>query len=72
VIVDLTRTYTDITSTQYNPLKTESESESESELLYDWRFTASQFVLAPNPLRLTTRDYNRLLRHDIIHSHDFV
>jgi hypothetical protein len=24
----------------------ESESESESELLYDWRFTANQFVLA--------------------------
>jgi hypothetical protein len=31
----------------------ESESESESELLYDWRFTANQFVLAPSPLRLT-------------------
>jgi hypothetical protein len=24
-------------------------SESESELLYDWRFTTSQFVLAPSP-----------------------
>jgi hypothetical protein len=33
------------------------ESESESELLYDWRFTANQFVLAPSPLRLTTRDF---------------
>jgi hypothetical protein len=31
------------------------ESESESELLYDWRFTANQFVSATNPLRLTTR-----------------
>jgi hypothetical protein len=27
---------------------------SESKLLYDWRFTASQFVLAPSPLRITT------------------
>jgi hypothetical protein len=27
----------------------------ESELLYDWRFTANQFVLAPNPFRLTAR-----------------
>jgi hypothetical protein len=26
---------------------------SESELLCDWRFTADQFVLATNPLRLT-------------------
>jgi hypothetical protein len=33
----------------------ESESESESELLYDWRFTANQFVLATNPLRPTAR-----------------
>jgi hypothetical protein len=32
-----------------------SESESESELLYDWPFTAHQFVLAPSPLRLTAR-----------------
>jgi hypothetical protein len=30
------------------------ESESESELLYDWRFTANQFVLATSPLRLKT------------------
>jgi hypothetical protein len=28
--------------------------ESESELLYDWRFTANQFILASSPLRLTT------------------
>jgi hypothetical protein len=27
---------------------------TKSELLYDWLFTASQFVLASNPLRLTT------------------
>jgi hypothetical protein len=31
-------------------------SSSESELLYDWRFTANQFVLAPSPLRLTAGD----------------
>jgi hypothetical protein len=30
-------------------------SESESKLLYDWRFTASHFVLATRPLRPTTR-----------------
>jgi hypothetical protein len=30
---------------------------AESELLYDWRFTASQFILAPSPLRVTTRDF---------------
>jgi hypothetical protein len=28
--------------------------ESESELLYDWRFTVNQFVLATGPLKLTT------------------
>jgi hypothetical protein len=33
----------------------DSESESESELLYDWLFTANQFVLVPSPLRLTAR-----------------
>jgi hypothetical protein len=36
------------------------ESESESELLYDWRFTANQFVLAPSPLRLTARFFSQL------------
>jgi hypothetical protein len=30
-------------------------SESESESLYDWRFTANHFVLAPSPMRLTAR-----------------
>jgi hypothetical protein len=29
----------------------------ESELLYDWRFTADQFVLATSPLRLTTSNF---------------
>jgi hypothetical protein len=32
-----------------------TDSQSESELLYDWRFTANQFFLAPSPLRLAAR-----------------
>jgi hypothetical protein len=32
-------------------------NQSESELHYDWRFTAHWFVLAPSPLKLTTRVY---------------
>jgi hypothetical protein len=32
-------------------------SESEAELLYDWRFTAHQFVLSMSLLRLTTRNF---------------
>jgi hypothetical protein len=32
-------------------------SESKSELLYDWRFTTNQFVLASSTLRPTTRDF---------------
>jgi hypothetical protein len=35
----------------------QSESESESELLYDWRFAAYQFVLATSPLRLMTSNF---------------
>jgi hypothetical protein len=46
------RTFTGIHS-----VTSESESESESELLYDWRFTANQFVLATSPLRLTTSNF---------------
>jgi hypothetical protein len=34
-----------------------AESESDSDLLYDWRFTASQFVLETGPLKLTTSKY---------------
>jgi hypothetical protein len=37
----------------YVPLR--SVTESESELLYDWRFTANRYVLAPSPLTLTAR-----------------
>jgi hypothetical protein len=33
---------------------------SKSKLLYDWRFTANQFVLATNPLRPTTSIYFQL------------
>jgi hypothetical protein len=37
-------------------IESESDlSESESEVLYDWQFTANQFVLAPSLLRLLTR-----------------
>jgi hypothetical protein len=38
-----------------------SESESESELLYDWRLTANQFVLATSLLRLTTSIFFQLI-----------
>jgi hypothetical protein len=31
-----------------------TKNESQSELLYDWRFAANQFVLATSPLRPTT------------------
>jgi hypothetical protein len=34
-------------------MKTHATTE-ESELLYDWRFTVNQFVLAPSLLRRTT------------------
>jgi hypothetical protein len=34
--------------------------ESESELLYDWRFIANQFVLATSPSRLTTSNFFQL------------
>jgi hypothetical protein len=34
-----------------------AKSLSESELLYDGRFIANQFALAPSTLRITTRDF---------------
>jgi hypothetical protein len=37
-----------------------SLSKWKSKLLYDWRYTANQFVLAPSPLRPTTRDFFQL------------
>jgi hypothetical protein len=39
---------------------TNSMSKSKSVLLYHWKFTANQFVLASSPLRPTTRDFFRL------------
>jgi hypothetical protein len=33
------------------------QPESKSELLYRWRFAASQLVLVPSPLKVTTRDF---------------
>jgi hypothetical protein len=45
-----------VTTNNYKTLKSiVTTAESESELLYDWRYTANQLVLAPSPLRLTTR-----------------
>jgi hypothetical protein len=38
-------------------LQTKLIAESESELLYDWRFTANQFVLATSRLRLTAINF---------------
>jgi hypothetical protein len=46
----------------FNPTSTRdtdwlnSKSKAESKLLYDWQFTANQFVLASSSLRLTTTD----------------
>jgi hypothetical protein len=34
-----------------------SKSESESELVYDWLFTANQFILAISRLRLMTSNF---------------
>jgi hypothetical protein len=36
------------------------QSQSKSKLLYDWQFTANQFVLASRPLRPTTRLFFQL------------
>jgi hypothetical protein len=38
-------------------LPTASSSELESELLYDWRFTPNQFLLATNTLKVTTSNF---------------
>jgi hypothetical protein len=52
------KTRLDCSRLLYTPLySVPSESESESELLYDWRFTANHFDLAPCPLRLTTSNF---------------
>jgi hypothetical protein len=44
-------TYTGVHSHVFTALSSESES------LYDLWFTANQFILAPSPLRITTRDF---------------
>jgi hypothetical protein len=41
--------------------------ESKSELLYDWRFSANQFVLASGHLRPTTRDFFNWTLAAIVH-----
>jgi hypothetical protein len=43
---------------QMNPIHTIQSSESE--LFYNWRFTANQFVLATSPLRLTAINFFKL------------
>jgi hypothetical protein len=44
----------------------ESESGSGSELLYDWRYTANQFPLAPSPSRLTARFFFFILTSTVV------
>jgi hypothetical protein len=46
-----------VTVEVFEPISIRGWLSPESELLYDWRFTANQLVLAPSPLRFTTRDY---------------
>jgi hypothetical protein len=42
----------------FEPATTRSNCEKvKVKLLYDWRLTANHFVLAPSPVRLTTRDF---------------
>jgi hypothetical protein len=45
---------------QRSTLKDLSKTKSKSKLLYYWRFAAHYFVLAPNPLRLTTGEFLQL------------
>jgi hypothetical protein len=46
-----------LTAAAVSALWPSSRSESEPELLYDWRFTANQFVLTTGPLRPTTSNF---------------
>jgi hypothetical protein len=41
----------------FDPASTRETSDSESQLLYDWRFTANQFVLATSPLSLRISNF---------------
>jgi hypothetical protein len=52
---DSSASRTPILSSQPPVQNCASKFKSKSELLYDWRFTANQFVLASSPLRPTIR-----------------
>jgi hypothetical protein len=47
-----------ITVEVFEPASTRVDYSSKSKLLYDWRFTANQFVFSSTPLRLTTRIFS--------------
>jgi hypothetical protein len=55
----LTESLNSLTKLNETESKSESESESasESELLYEWQFTANQFVFSTSPLRPTTSNF---------------
>jgi hypothetical protein len=46
-----------LTTTSYSSVFSRTKTLLYPELLYDWRFTANQFVLATSPLRLTTSNF---------------
>jgi hypothetical protein len=50
------------------PLSEIEPTLSESVLLYDWRFTSNQFVLALSPLRIRTRNFFILKLNPCSHS----
>jgi hypothetical protein len=55
------RDFAQLNCWQHQPtINSLSKSKSKSELLYVWRFAASQFVLASSPLRSTSRDFFQL------------
>jgi hypothetical protein len=52
--MELTTLYYCLTTLGVLQLSLTDPLQSQSQLLYDWRFTANQFVLATSPLSLTT------------------
>jgi hypothetical protein len=58
--VKLLQAFGSTTISGFSLLEIDRKSKSKSELLYDWQFTAKQFVLAPSPLRLMIRDFFQL------------
>jgi hypothetical protein len=44
-------------------LNSNSSQSKSQDFLYDWRFTANQFVIEPSPLRPTTSIYFSLTEH---------